>query len=417
MKVCLLAPELLPNQGGVGSYSVALARELSKLVDLSIITILREKGGVTYDRDQMEAYFDHRIRIHTVSKAGDTFLYNARFQSAVLRELPRFLEQDGYDLIHSQHAHMPDLLYGELYHKVPVIRTIHTTIAGQREGIRVAQALGGALEPSERWQVALEPLLRAAERLTLRRREHYITVSNWMKRLLVQDGLAADSVDVVYCGVDSEHFRPEARVEGSLARRPGAPVVLFSGRPTLVKGGVVLARAIPLILREFPTVEFAFTGGGGEEFLGFLPASETVRSHLMFLGYIPFDELPAVYASAVLAVFPTFYENLPARVLEVLACGVPVVASEVGGIGEAVVSGTAGLLVPPGSPEALAEAILSVLRDSSLRARLGTQARRSVVERFTWTRAASETLASYRRALARAADGHGSAAAPPSRGE
>ena len=415
MKVCLLAPELLPNQGGVGSYSVALARELSKLVDLSIITILREKGSVTYDRDQMEEYFDHRIRIHTISKAGDTFLYNARFQSAVLRELPRFVAQDGYDLIHSQHAHMPDLLYGQLHHEVPVIRTIHTTIAGQREGIRVARALGGKLEPSERWQVALEPLLRLAEELTLRRREHYITVSNWMKRTLVADGFPPDSVDVVYCGVDSDRFRPEARVEGSLARTPGAPVVLFSGRPTLVKGGVVLARAIPLILREFPQVEFAFTGGGGEEFLTFLPSSEAFRSHLTFLGYIPFDELPAVYASADLGVFPTFYENLPSRVLEVLSCGVPVVASEVGGIGEAVVSGTAGLLVPPGSPEALAEAILSILRDPSLRARMGAQARSSVIERFTWSRAASETRDAYRRALDRQGDGEQPSAATPRR--
>jgi glycosyltransferase involved in cell wall biosynthesis len=406
MKVCLLAPELLPNQGGVGSYSVALARELSKLVDLSIVTVLREKGSVTYNRDQMEEYFDHRIRIHTISKAGDTFLYNARFQAAVLRELPYFATREGYDLIHSQHAHMPDLLYGLVHHELPVVRTIHTTIAGQREGIRVAQGLGGSLEPSERWQVALEPVLRVAERLTLNRREHYITVSNWMKRILVQDGLPADSVDVVYCGVDSERFRPEAKVEGSLAQTPGAPVVLFSGRPTLVKGGVVLARAIPLILREFPTVEFAFTGGGGEEFLGFLPKSATWRSHLRFLGYVPFDDLPAVYASADLAVYPTFYENLPTRVLEVLACGVPVIASEVGGIGEAVVSGTAGLLVPPGSPEALAEAVLSILRDPSLRARLGSQARRSVVERFTWSRAAAETLAAYRRALDRKSEGN-----------
>jgi glycosyltransferase involved in cell wall biosynthesis len=401
MKVCLLAPELLPNQGGVGSYSVALARELSKLVDLSIVTILREKGGVTYDREEMEQYFDHRIRIHTISKAGDTFLYNARFQAAVLRELPHFVTQDGYDLIHSQHAHMPDLLYGELHHELPVVRTIHTTIAGQREGIRVAQALGGTLEPSERWQVALEPVLRAAERLTLSRKEHYITVSNWMKRTLEQDGLPPESVDVVYCGVDSDRFRPEARVEGSLAHAPGAPVVLFSGRPTLVKGGVVLAKAIPLILREFPSVEFAFTGGGGEEFLGFLPSSNAWRTHLTFLGYVPFDRLPAVYASADLAVFPTFYENLPSRVLEVLACGVPVVASEVGGIGEAVVSGTAGLLVPPGSPQVLAEAILSILRDPGLRARLGAEARKSVIERFTWSRAASETLASYKRAIDR----------------
>jgi len=401
VKVCLLAPELLPNQGGVGNYSVELARELAKKVDLTIVTLVRRKGRVTYSREEMEQYFDHRVRIYTVSEADDTFLYNARFQWAILRKLPRLLADNGFDLVHSQHAHMPDLLYGTFHHATPVVRTIHTTIAGQREGIRVAEVQGGTLEPSERWQVALGPFLGIAEWLTLARKEHYITVSNWMKRSLEEQGFIPDSVDVVYCGVDSSRFRPEARVEGSLARTSGAPVVLFSGRPTLVKGGAVLAQAIPLILREVPQAEFAFTGGGGPEFLTSLPASESWRSHLTFLGYVPYEELPTVYASADLAVFPSFYENLPARVLELLSSGVPVVASDVGGLGEAVVSGTTGVLVPPGSAEALAEAVVSILRDPSLRARMAAQSRASVIERFTWNRAATETLGSYRRAIER----------------
>jgi glycosyltransferase involved in cell wall biosynthesis len=404
MKVCLLAPELLPNQGGVGSYSVGLARELSARVDLHIVTVLRRKGKEIYNREEMEEYFGHRLRVHTISKADDTFLYNARFQEAVLREMPRLQAENQFDLIHSQHAHMPDLLYGQLHREIPFIRTIHTTIAGQREGIRIAHSLGGTLEPSERWQIALGPFLQTAERLTFARKEHYITVSNWMKNSLVRDGFAPDSVDVVYCGVDSTRFRPEARVEGSLARTPGAPVILFSGRPTLVKGGVVLAQAIPLILREFPDVEFAFTGGSAPEFLPFLPTAGAWRSHLTFLGFVPFDELPAVYASADLAVFPTFYENLPARLVELLSCGVPVVASEVGGIAEAVVSGTTGLLIPPGSPQALADAVLSILRDPSLRARMRARARNSVVERFSWERAGSETVASYHRVIDRHAN-------------
>jgi glycosyltransferase involved in cell wall biosynthesis len=399
VKVCLLAPEFLPNQGGVGSYSVGLARELSKRVDLTVVTVLRQKGQQTYNRQEMEQYFENRAEILPISEAGDTFLYNAGFQWAVLRELPRLATQYGFELIHTQHAHMPDLLYGQLHHETPLVRTIHTTIAGQREGIRIAEHLGGTLEPSERWQVVLGPLLQTAEWLTWKRKQHYITVSEWMKRTLVQDGFAPESIDVVYSGVDSTRFRPEARVEGSLARTPGAPVVLFSGRPTLVKGAAVLAQAIPLIVRELPQVEFAFTGGGGEEFLQFLPSSDTSRSRFTFLGYVPFDQLPAVYASADLAVFPTFYENLPFRVVELLACGVPVVASEVGGMGEAVTSGMTGLLVPPGSPQALAEAVLSILQDPSLRDRLRARGRASVIERFNWERTASETVAAYRHAL------------------
>ncbi|MCI4351846.1 MAG: glycosyltransferase family 4 protein [Thermoplasmata archaeon] len=398
MKVCLLAPEFLPNQGGVGSYCVELARQLASRVDLTVVTLVRRKGAETFDREAMEAYFDHRLRVQTLSEAHDSFLYNAGFQWALLRRLPELFRSESFDVVHSQHAHMPDLLSGQFLDGPPTVRTIHTTIRGQKEAIHLASRLGGALEPSERWQIALDPLLRAAEWMTLRRRDHYITVSEWMRGELVRGGFPPERLGVVYNGVDQERFHPGASGPGTIPRKNGGPVVLFSGRPTRVKGAAVLAEAIPRVLREVPRAEFAFTGAGGSEILELMGKGFAPSEKLHFLGYVPYDQLPAVYASADVAVAPTFYDNFPIRIVELLSSGVPVVASEVGGIPEVVIPDRSGILVPPGSAELLAEGIIRLLRDEGLRRRLSEGGRALVLERFSWRHAADQTVAVYRAA-------------------
>ncbi|HEV2231482.1 MAG TPA: glycosyltransferase, partial [Thermoplasmata archaeon] len=186
MRVCLLAPEFLPNRGGVGTYSVDLSRELGRLVDLTVVTLTRQDGSRSYSATDMEQAIGGSARVLSISEARDSFLYNVGFQSAVLRRLPAILARERFDIVHSQHAHMPDILLRLVRRTPPVVRTIHTTIAGQRDAIRLAERFGGSLEASERWQVALEPGLRAAEWFLLGRGDRSITVSHWMKRLLVE---------------------------------------------------------------------------------------------------------------------------------------------------------------------------------------------------------------------------------------
>jgi glycosyltransferase involved in cell wall biosynthesis len=398
MRVCFLAPELLPNQGGVGTYSVEILRQLSREIDLTVLTPLRHRGGEVFDRARLEEYFDHRITVLPISEAHDTFVYNLAFQRAVRRYFARELPREQFDLVHSQHAHMPDLLVSEGSGFPPTVRTIHTTIEGQRHGIGIARELGGQLESSERWQVALAPVLRTAEwSIFRRRRDSYIAVSEWMRRELEARQIASHRIHVVHCGGDPQRFRPELREPGSLASAPDRRTVLYPGRPTLVKGAGVLARAIPLVLAQFPNVEFVFTGGGADDFLRLAALPPSAADHVRFLGYLPYDDLPRVFASADLAVAPTYYEDFPIRILESLSSGVPVVASDVGGIHEVVVTGQTGTLVPAGDPKALADAVLGLLRDDSYRTRLGANGRQRIVEEFSWQKAGDRTLELYQQ--------------------
>jgi glycosyltransferase involved in cell wall biosynthesis len=401
LRVCLLAPDFLPVYGGAGTYSVELSRELSRLVDLTIVTLERGSGGDSVTRAQMEEILEHRVRVELISRARDTFQYNASFQLAVLRRLPRIVKEEKIDVLHSQHAHMPDVLYGRLYHSPMTVRTVHSTIATQWEGIRLAQQFGGGLQDSERWQVALEPFLRLTERVVLDQPGPILTVSEWMKRHLAGRGIPESRVQIIYNGVRGDRFRPDAPGKRSLAGSSDAPVVLFSGRPTLLKGVGVLLDAVPLVLKEIPQTIFAFAGGSVGEVQAYLAGRKVPTDRVSLLGRLDYSQLPGVYASADVAVAPTFADNVPLWILEAMASGVPTVASRVGGIPEIIDDGRTSLLVPPGEPRALADAVISLLRDPARRRELGRAARTRVEERFSWGQAARETSESYHSNLER----------------
>ena len=402
MKLLLLAPELLPNRGGIGVYCSDIIRGLPPVFDVTVLSLLRRDSRPVYSAAEMEAHFQGRARIHVVSRGRDSFVYNAGFQWAVLRWMREWHAERHFDLVHSQHAHMPDLVSRALLPGPTTVRTVHTTIAGQRGGIRAAMVGGGGhLEPAERWQLMLAPFLDRAERSVLGRHDFTIAISDWMRDQLIEAGLPQDRVETVRPPVDSHRFHPLGESRRTLGSAPDRRVIHFSGRPTVVKGAAVIAAALPGVLREVPDAELVLTGALKEQFVPLLGAAAgSLLSKIRFLGFLPHDDLPAVVASPDVAVVPSFYENIPARILESMSCGVPVVASSVGGIPEVVREGHNGLLVPPGRPDALAEALVRLLTDEAARRRMGDEARRTVVDGFDRAQWGAKVGAAYRHALA-----------------
>jgi glycosyltransferase involved in cell wall biosynthesis len=114
------------------------------------------------------------------------------------------------------------------------------------------------------------------------------------------------------------------------------------------------------------------------------------------------DDMPRVLASAHIVVLPSYREGLPKVLLEATACARPIVATDVPGCREIVLDGDNGLLVPPRDAGALAEAIVTLLQDRTMRLRMGTCGREIVTREFSAEQVARETLAVYRELL-----GHG----------
>ena len=169
------------------------------------------------------------------------------------------------------------------------------------------------------------------------------------------------------------------------AHERAAREVLYVGGFREEKGIDVLMEAIPLVAERLPTVRFRIAGGEEADDGPYhaLARERGVLDRIDFGGLVPREELAAVYAAADVMVSPSLAEGHALAPMECLACGTPVVASDISGLRDTVEHEANGLLVPPRDPEALADALCRVLGDGALLDRLSRAARPSV-ERFSW---------------------------------
>ena len=160
------------------------------------------------------------------------------------------------------------------------------------------------------------------------------------------------------------------------------------------KGHRFLLEAAPAVLKRHPDVRFVIVGDGElrPELEG---RSGVLGDRVALLGSR--DDVPDLLASFDVFAFPSLYEGLGLAVIEAQAAGVPVVATQVGGIRENVVDGETGFLVPVGDADALAERICFCLDHPEEARRVGEKARRRVRERYSEQRMVAETLALYDR--------------------
>lgn len=186
-----------------------------------------------------------------------------------------------------------------------------------------------------------------------------MSVSGALRDQLIQAGIAAGKVEVIYNGVDPTLFHPSER--GAACARLGVsaaePMLLFVGNLKLAKGCVDLLEAFIEIASAHPRLTLVFIGDG-EARLGMLQrAAECgLADRVRLLGKLDHGLLPDWFAAARLVCLPSHNEGVPNVVLEAMACGVPVVATRVGGIPE-VMPEFAGVLVAPRDAPALARAL------------------------------------------------------------
>jgi D-inositol-3-phosphate glycosyltransferase len=219
---------------------------------------------------------------------------------------------------------------------------------------------------------------------------------------LVRMGADLHRITVVPCGVDLGLFRPDGPVE---ARDPGRSRLLVVSRLVERKGiGNVIAA-----LAELPGAELVVAGGPPAPRLAEDPEARRltdlarrlgVAGRVRLRGQVGPGDLPALYRSADLVVCVPWYEPFGIVPLEAMACGVPVVASAVGGLVDTVVDGVTGVHVPPRRPDLLAEALAGLLADPGRRAMLGAAGARRARRRYRWERIARGTLDVYAGLLA-----------------
>jgi glycosyltransferase involved in cell wall biosynthesis len=223
-----------------------------------------------------------------------------------------------------------------------------------------------------------------------------IAISEGVRQALLRAHVRADRIRLVPSGIDPGSMAPPAgareRVRGEWGAGPDEVVVLLPGALERRKGHAVLLLAARALVPLAPALRYVFCGEGREgEALAraAAPLDGTVR----FAGFR--RDMAACLAAADIAALPSLQEGLGVAALEAMAAGLPVVASRVGGLAEAVLHEQTGLLVPPGDPVALATALVRLARDHSLRRQLGAAGHAHVLARYTSARMAEGTLACY----------------------
>jgi glycosyltransferase involved in cell wall biosynthesis len=124
-----------------------------------------------------------------------------------------------------------------------------------------------------------------------------------------------------------------------------------------------------------------------------------LQEKVVFLGYIDRRKLIEIYQNATIHVVPSHYEGLPTVLLEAMACGLPIVATDIGGNNEVISSGVNGFLVPPKHPEEMAAVILRLLKDAALREKIGRAARKTIEENYTWDKITDRIVECYEKIL------------------
>ncbi|GAC1321697.1 MAG: glycosyltransferase family 4 protein [Acidimicrobiales bacterium] len=295
-----------------------------------------------------------------------------------------------FDLVHDNQCLGTGLL-GMLDDGWPLIATLHHPITVDRD-LELADTTSPWRRITlRRWYGFLRMQARVASQVP-----RIVTVSKSSARdIEIQMGVPADRMHVVPVGVDHERFRPIAGIE----RRTDLIMTTASSDVPL-KGLVPLLEALAKVRTERAV---ALVVIGKKKQGSKIPAVLErlgLEGAVRFVSGIDDEGLVRLYNEVALAVVPSLYEGFSLPAIEAMACGTPLLATTGGALPEVVgTDGTTGMLVPPGDPAALADALLLLLGDDGLRARLGAAGRARVLDRFTWRKTAEGTAEEYRALL------------------
>jgi glycosyltransferase involved in cell wall biosynthesis len=408
LRIALLSYRGNPFCGGQGVYVRQLSRELAGLghrvdvlagqpypvlddgVDLIRIPSLdlyRDPDPFRMPRPGEYRDWIDVLEVATMMTAG--FPEPMTFSLRALRELGS--RRDRYDVVHDNQSLGYGLL-GLARLGLPLVTTVHHPIQVDRR-LELAAAVGFRRLSLRRWYGFTRMQRRVARHL-----RHVITVSESSRAEITEQlRIPAERIRVIGVGADVGVFHPDPSVP-----RVSDRIVTTASADVPLKGLLPLVEAVAKVRTERPAelvvVGSARRGGPVAEAITRYDLHNAVR----FTGRLTEAELATELRRAALVVVPSLFEGFSLPLVEAMACGTPVVATTGGALPEvAGRHGETALLVPPGDPQALADAIAAMLGDEALRARLGAAGRDRVLRRFTWRAAAERTVECYRDAIGR----------------
>ena len=313
------------------------------------------------------------IPVHEV----DTRAKRAR-AALVLRKL---LSQSRFDIVHANEPHALTAAWlAGAHKKVPVVASR-----------RVAYPLQKNVIAQRRYRMA----------------KRILAVSHFVAASVVESGIPADKVEVLYEGVEvppmvASEARERARQRWSVAA--DQHLLGCVGYLLPEKGQETVVRAMPAVRAKFPGARLLLAGGGPcRERLEALTKQFGLQEAIIFAGFV--EDVAQVYAALDIFVFPSLAEPLGTSLLAAMAWGLPVLAVASGGVPEYVDDGENGLLVAESKPDLVTDGIVRLLSNDSLREHVGQKARRKMEAQFSASCMVQNTLRAYQEILSKSRDG------------
>lgn len=366
MRVALVSDWYYPKIGGVASHMHHLAIKLKERGhEVAIVTNNRTTGK----EEDLEKQGIELIKIPGI--VSPLLEVNVTYGLKSSEELNEFLKD--FDIIHSHHAFTPLAL-----------KAVKAGRAMRRATLLTTHSISFAYE-SKLWEALGFTISLFTDYLKYPHR--IIAVSRAAKAFI--EHFTDVPISIVPNGVDDKRFSP-TKEKDKIKAKFGIKgnVVLYVSRMSYRKGPHVLLNAFSKI--EDATLVIVGSG----EMLPFLKAQAKflgIEDRVVFMGYVPDDLLPEIFKMADIFVLPSVSsEAFGIVVLEAMASGVPVIATDVGGIPEVLKENEAGLLIPPGNELELRKAIQKLLNNEELRKWYGINGRKAVEEKYSWDKVVVE---------------------------
>lgn len=342
-RLCFVTNEYLPLAGGI-----------QKVVYAQNKILLRrnyEPFVVTNRIQAPKSYFFDGVKVECYESLQTGFRVGIPYGIPSTTSLRVFLKAvKSSDIVHAHgHPYLASLIMGKLakrYHK-PFILTQHNTFIRYDNLFDKVEQLNDVVVGKE----------------TLKDADKIIAVSNATKDYIVGLGADAGKIRVIHNGVDLARFRPLNDERAEMRGKLGIPknaVVVITVRRLVYKNGIdTLIDAADIAVKKNPNIIFLVVGKGPSQSSAQARIRQLgIEGNFKLAGFVSDEDLPFYYNTGDFSVVPSKSgEGLPLVALEAMACGLPVVATDVGGIGE-ILTDKCGKLVPPNMPELLAQAIL-----------------------------------------------------------
>ncbi len=366
-KLCIVTHTFLPHVGGIERVVYEQSKRLLKRKFELMVLTHRNYTTKNY-------VYDH-IPVQCYEALNVGFRLGIPYPIPEVSSCRTFLQAVKFsDIVHAHgHPYLSSLVAAKLakrYQK-PLVLTQHNTFIDYKGMWNTVEGLNDVLVGKQ--------VLKSADKI--------VAVSNATKNYVLSLGAEVEKVEVIYNGVDLDRFKLVLAAKEKIRKKhhiSSNAVVAVTVRRLVYKNGIdTLIEAAKIALQRNPDLVFLVIGRG-PDFVDIKAKIEQLEiSHrFLLVGFVPDEDLPDYYNAADFFVLPSKSgEGLPLVALEAMACGLPLVTTDVGGIKEIFIKGY-GKLVPPNMPKILAEAILEFSVPTSLNVK--EKLRNEVEKSFGW---------------------------------